>query len=258
MARLRVTTGKSAGKAIEIGKAAIIGRGETAQLQINDAAASREHCKVFEQGGQWVVADLNSRNGIKVNGVQTTRKNVQHGDTIQIGETTLTFESGGAAAAPAKAAQKPADDVDELDLGGDAEPASKPAAPSKSASPAPSKPAAPSQPPAAKPAASGASKKEEAMAAARADAAKTAAAKTAAAKAGAATKSAPAKAGGAAAKEGMKVSDHVLQYHKVDAKHAGVTDIDLSQMTGTTKFLIFLGCVAILAAIVWAISMMMG
>src|SRR5262245_17891900 len=103
MPRLKITTGKQAGKTYDVGKPTIIGRGETAQVQIADTHASREHCKVFEQGGAWVVADLNSRNGFKVNGVQTTRKNLVHGDKIVIGETTLEFDAGGGAA-PAKAA----------------------------------------------------------------------------------------------------------------------------------------------------------
>src|SRR5258705_6773833 len=93
MPRLKVTTGKQVGKSLDLTKPTIIGRGETAQIQISDNHASREHCKVFEQGGAWVVADLNSRNGIKVNDVQTTRKNLSNGDRIVIGETTIVFET---------------------------------------------------------------------------------------------------------------------------------------------------------------------
>src|SRR2546422_2419400 len=105
MPRLKITTGKQSGKSFDVAKATIIGRGDSAQFQISDNAASREHCKVFEQAGTWMVADLNSRNGIKVNDVQTTRKNLGNGDRIVIGETTLVFETtSAAAAAPAKAA----------------------------------------------------------------------------------------------------------------------------------------------------------
>src|SRR5262245_23258375 len=101
MPRLRITTGKQAGKVYDLTKPTIVGRGETAQVQIADTHASREHRKVVEPGGAAVVADLNSRNGFKVNGVQTTRKNLSNGDKIVIGETTLEFDMGGGAA-PAK------------------------------------------------------------------------------------------------------------------------------------------------------------
>ena len=59
MPRLVVVQGKSKGKSVDVDTAAVIGRGETAQLQIGDSHASREHCKVFQQGGTWMVSDLN-------------------------------------------------------------------------------------------------------------------------------------------------------------------------------------------------------
>src|SRR5690348_15217163 len=104
MPRLKVTSGKQSGKSVDLTKPTIIGRGETCQVQISDTHASREHCKVFEQGGAWVVADLNSRNGIKVNDVQTTRRNLSNGDKIIIGETVIVFETAGATAPAAKSA----------------------------------------------------------------------------------------------------------------------------------------------------------
>ena len=99
MARLRIAAGRGEGKTVEFDRQAIIGRGETVTMQIGDVKASREHCKVFDQGGTWVVADLNSRNGIKVNGIATTRRNLATGDRIEVGETVLVFEANGTASA---------------------------------------------------------------------------------------------------------------------------------------------------------------
>jgi predicted component of type VI protein secretion system len=200
MPRLKITSGSQSGKTLDVSKATIIGRGDTAQLQISDKAASREHCKVFEQGGAWVVADLNSRNGIKINGVSSTRKNLAHGDKIVIGETTIEFEAGGGGGAPAK------------------------------------------------PAADAKKDKEAAFAAARAG--------TAPPKKGA---SAPAgKAAPAGEGSGLKVSDHVLQFHKVDAKNASVLDVDLSQSPGMSRMLVVLACLAFLGLVVWGVVKMMG
>jgi predicted component of type VI protein secretion system len=203
MPRLRIDTGKQAGKSYDVTKPAIIGRGETAQVQITDTHASREHCKVFEQAGAWVVADLNSRNGIKVNGVQTTRKTLSHGDKIAIGETTIVFETTPAAAG------------------------------------------------AAKPAAAGApSAREEAFAAARAASSSTATAKRPAA--------ATAAHAGGGADSGLKVSDHVLQFHKVDVNKATLLDIDLAQSPGMSRFLIWIACLAFLGLVVWLVSKMVA
>lgn len=204
MPRLKITTGKQSGKTYDLAKAAIIGRGETAQVQITDTHASREHCKVFEQGGAWIVADLNSRNGIKVNGVQTTRKNLAHGDKIVIGETTIEFDGAGGAAA------KPA--------GGS----------------------------------SAAAQKEAAFAAARAGSA-------AGKKTGVAAATAKAAAARAAAADtGVKVSDRVLQFSKVDPKTATVLDVDLAQSPATSRVLITVACVAFVAFVVWLVVKLVG
>jgi predicted component of type VI protein secretion system len=192
MPRLKVTTGKQAGKTVDLTKSTIIGRGETAQVQITDNHASREHCKVFDQGGTWMVADLNSRNGIKVNDVQTTRKNLSNGDRIIIGETVIVFETAGGAAPAAVSTAK--------------------------------------------------SDKEAAFAAARAGA-----------PAGSRT-GRPA----AAAESGLKVSDRVLQFHKVDAKNATVMDIDLAQSAGMSRLMVTVACLAFLGGVIWLIVKLMG
>jgi predicted component of type VI protein secretion system len=199
MPRLKITSGKTSGKTYDVAKSAIIGRSETADVQISDNHASREHCKVFEQGGAWVVADLNSRNGIKVNDVQTTRKNLANGDRIVIGETVIVFETTPAAA-PA---------------GG-----------------------------------GGASKeKEAAFAAARAGASASATK--------AAAKAASAKPSGGGGDAGLKVSDRVLQYHKVDAKHATVLDVDLAQSAAMGRLFVTLACLIVLGGVVFAVVKML-
>ena len=97
MARLVMKQGKNAGKTFELAdKPVILGRGDTVQLRVHDTKASREHCRVFAQGHQWVVADLNSRNGITVNGVTKTRHTLRNGDEIAIGETVIAFEGDAA------------------------------------------------------------------------------------------------------------------------------------------------------------------
>lgn len=108
MARLVVKTGKYKGRSFELKRAAILGRGETADVRFPDNSASREHCRVFQQGGAWVVADLNSRNGIKVNGLDVTRRTLRQGDVIQVGETDFEYDAQAGAAPSAPAGRAPA------------------------------------------------------------------------------------------------------------------------------------------------------
>ena len=45
-----------------------IGRGSTNTIEISDAKASKEHCRVERVGNRWKVVDLESKNGTRVNG----------------------------------------------------------------------------------------------------------------------------------------------------------------------------------------------
>jgi len=92
MASLVIVEGAGAGKSVPLSRALVLGR-EKADLVIGDIAASREHCKVFQQGGDWFVLDLNSRNGTKVNGEKISRWQLAPGDTILIGKTQVRFDA---------------------------------------------------------------------------------------------------------------------------------------------------------------------
>jgi len=68
-----------------------IGRDPGLDLCIDDAKASRVHVELELKAGQWQVRDLRSKNGLLVNAIKTTDKNLVEGDQIQIGETRLAF-----------------------------------------------------------------------------------------------------------------------------------------------------------------------
>lgn len=106
MPKLVVKTGRDAGKSYPLSKSAILGRGDTVQIKVLDAKASREHCRVFVQNGEWVVVDLNSRNGITVNEMKKTRHALQQGDEIAIGEAILVFHADADATPSGAARQK--------------------------------------------------------------------------------------------------------------------------------------------------------
>src|SRR5918994_7273342 len=76
---------------------ATIGRSRDADIVLDDANVSRKHAEVRPSGGSWIVRDLGSTNGIKVNGrrVDPNRpQSLKPRDTIQLGTARVTFELG--------------------------------------------------------------------------------------------------------------------------------------------------------------------
>jgi diguanylate cyclase (GGDEF)-like protein len=74
-----------------------LGRSLGADVRVNDAKASRRHAKieVREPEGapaEYILTDLNSRNGTFLNGRRITTENLRNGDKIAIGDHILKFE----------------------------------------------------------------------------------------------------------------------------------------------------------------------
>jgi hypothetical protein len=86
------------------GDAATLGRGDTNDIDIEDAKASKEHCRIERVGQRWKLVDLESKNGTKVNGAFKNKAWLGHGDIVQIGLAEMKFGLEGAARAPAAAA----------------------------------------------------------------------------------------------------------------------------------------------------------
>lgn len=69
-----------------------IGRGQTNDIVLQDAKASRNHARfTFDASGAMTVIDLGSTNGVRVNGIKVEKAQVQAGDVIMIGNGQITF-----------------------------------------------------------------------------------------------------------------------------------------------------------------------
>jgi beta propeller repeat protein len=91
--RLIVRSGGRVVEEIEIKADLTIGRAEDNQLQVPDPKASRHHARIDQQESGYILADLGSANGTKVNGIQITGGHrLEHGDRIVIGDTELTYQ----------------------------------------------------------------------------------------------------------------------------------------------------------------------
>jgi hypothetical protein len=82
------------GQRVPLGEhALLIGRLPECNVVLNDPNVSRRHAEVRAQGDGFVIVDLGSTNGIKVNGVRVTQHQLEDGDQVAIGNTRMEFEA---------------------------------------------------------------------------------------------------------------------------------------------------------------------
>ena len=72
---------------------AVLGRSRDCDIVLDDANVSRHHAELRPSGGSWVVRDLGSTNGVKVNGRRVDGAQSLHaGDAIELGSSRVVFE----------------------------------------------------------------------------------------------------------------------------------------------------------------------
>ncbi|HTU31814.1 MAG TPA: DUF3662 and FHA domain-containing protein [Solirubrobacteraceae bacterium] len=70
-----------------------LGRSRSSDVMVDDPNVSRAHAEVRAHGSTWVLTDLGSTNGTRLNGRRVTQAEVLGpGDQIEVGTTTLTFD----------------------------------------------------------------------------------------------------------------------------------------------------------------------
>ena len=76
----------------------IMGRALEADVRVNDTQVSRQHAKItavtntVKNVTEYILTDLDSRNGTFLNGRRVRRETLDNGDKISIGETILRFD----------------------------------------------------------------------------------------------------------------------------------------------------------------------
>jgi pSer/pThr/pTyr-binding forkhead associated (FHA) protein len=81
------------GKRHEVDRRSIvIGRSRECDIQLVDPNVSRHHAELRQEGTAYWLVDLESTNGIAVNGRRVARAKLDDGDTITLGATDIVFE----------------------------------------------------------------------------------------------------------------------------------------------------------------------
>lgn len=87
---LIVIRGRTVGHLLELEKLpVVVGRAPEVELPIDDVAVSRRHAQLTKGPEGFSIEDLNSTNGVFVNGVRVSRQALRDGDRIQIGTATI-------------------------------------------------------------------------------------------------------------------------------------------------------------------------
>jgi pSer/pThr/pTyr-binding forkhead associated (FHA) protein len=94
---IEVVEGGGTGTRIELGVDPVkIGRNASNDLVIDDEAASNFHAEITKEAIGYVVSDLGSTNGTKVNDEKIVKSPLAHGSRVQIGSTVIAFKNLGA------------------------------------------------------------------------------------------------------------------------------------------------------------------
>jgi pSer/pThr/pTyr-binding forkhead associated (FHA) protein len=82
------------GKRLVVGPAgATMGRSRQCDVMLDDPNVSRTHAEIRPRGGSWVLSDLGSTNGLRLNGRRLERPEVlKPGDEIELGTSQIRFE----------------------------------------------------------------------------------------------------------------------------------------------------------------------
>jgi pSer/pThr/pTyr-binding forkhead associated (FHA) protein len=79
----------------DIGEGAVLGRGEAAEIRLEDPYASARHAQLLLQAGMVVLEDLGSTNGTYLNEELLHGPSPLHnGDRVRIGDSEFTYEEG--------------------------------------------------------------------------------------------------------------------------------------------------------------------
>jgi pSer/pThr/pTyr-binding forkhead associated (FHA) protein len=91
--RVRTGAGLAPGSAYDLSDGALLGRGDQADIRLEDGFASARHARLVPQGDVMVLEDLGSTNGTYLNGEPLRGPQPLHaGDRIRIGDSEFSFE----------------------------------------------------------------------------------------------------------------------------------------------------------------------
>ena len=95
-AKLVVLSDNFFGREFLLDKAAVvIGRTDENDVVVNHRSVSRHHAKVVREQGRYTIIDLQSANGVRVNGEEYGKVELRRGDLVDLGHVRMRFVEAG-------------------------------------------------------------------------------------------------------------------------------------------------------------------
>lgn len=72
-------------------RSVVLGRSREADVHVEDSNVSRRHAELRQEGSAYWIVDLDSTNGLEINGRRVKRAKLESGSVFTIGSTDVTF-----------------------------------------------------------------------------------------------------------------------------------------------------------------------
>lgn len=92
VATVHVLTGHGPGHPVRLPDGGVFGRLPACEVTLDDPSVSRRHARLKHGPEGWVIEDLGSTNGVKVNGDRVSERALDDGDELRLGSVTLAFQ----------------------------------------------------------------------------------------------------------------------------------------------------------------------
>lgn len=116
MASLKIEITRNLTEVVEITGPLTMGRGKENDIILLDGIVSRHHARVYFDGSDVLIEDLNSANGVRVNGDRVFLRALQDKDVIKIGKFTKIYFSTEIWDSPPKVIDLMTNDISVFDM----------------------------------------------------------------------------------------------------------------------------------------------
>jgi hypothetical protein len=93
MAYIVVMSGEKKGQRYDLtSEETVLGRSSAASITVDDAVVSGQHCSIIRQGDRYILRDLDSTNGTRLNTFSIRESRLKPKDIITLGTTDLMID----------------------------------------------------------------------------------------------------------------------------------------------------------------------
>jgi pSer/pThr/pTyr-binding forkhead associated (FHA) protein len=92
---LELSKGKGIAPRVELkGERLVIGRAENVDIVVESEEVSRQHARFVRLDDEYQIEDLDSRNGVYLNGLKVHLATLREGDELQLGDLVFLYREG--------------------------------------------------------------------------------------------------------------------------------------------------------------------